>query len=191
LLAAGELVPPDFPFPAIVKRCDGAGSVGLSLLRQRPGLPTTVAWPSRIERFCNGMPVSVSCICGHKGVFPLPPSWQRLSGDGRFRYEGGAIPIPPPQARRAKRLARRAVEALGGAMGYLGIDMVLGERSDGRDDVVIEINPRLTTSYVGLRTLAESNLVQAMIDVEEGRKPELRFSKSRIEFRPDGDTRTI
>ncbi len=27
-------------------------------------------------------------------------------------------------------------------LGYLGIDMILGERSDGSDDVVIEINPR-------------------------------------------------
>ena len=35
--------------------------------------------------------------------------------------------------------------------------------------VVVEINPRLTTSYVGLRSLCEGNLMQTLLDTVMGR----------------------
>ena len=38
---------------------------------------------------------------------------------------------------------------------------MLGDDPAGADDVVIEINPRLTTSYLGLRRLARDNLADA------------------------------
>jgi predicted ATP-grasp superfamily ATP-dependent carboligase len=60
------------------------------------------------------------------------------------------------------------VGALPGAFGYLGVDLVLGESADGADDFVIEINPRLTTSYIGLRAAVEENLAAAMLDIAEG-----------------------
>jgi predicted ATP-grasp superfamily ATP-dependent carboligase len=48
-------------------------------------------------------------------------------------------------------------------LGYLGVDLVLGDDPSGADDRVIEINPRLTTSYVGLRAAALCNLAEAML----------------------------
>ncbi len=56
----------------------------------------------------------------------------------------------------------------------------------GGDDVVIEINPRLTTSYVGLRAATRDNLAAAMLNVAEGRTPELMFAIERLEFTSDG-----
>ena len=69
------------------------------------------------------------------------PCTQKLSDDGRFRYLGGACCLSLTSRARATRLALRAVMTLPQPLGYLGIDMILGERSDGSDDVVIEINP--------------------------------------------------
>ena len=42
--------------------------------------------------------------------------------------------------------------------------MVLGENPSGEDDVVIEINPRITTSYVGLRAATGVNLAAPLLD---------------------------
>jgi predicted ATP-grasp superfamily ATP-dependent carboligase len=39
-------------------------------------------------------------------------------------------------------------------LGYLGVDLILGEDGNGAVDCVVEINPRLTTSYVGLQAAA-------------------------------------
>jgi predicted ATP-grasp superfamily ATP-dependent carboligase len=73
--------------------------------------------------------------------------------------------------------------------GYLGVDLLLGPADDGSQDYVIEVNPRLTTSYVGLRALSETNVARAMLDVAAGRAPVLAFRDEVIEFDADGTIR--
>jgi hypothetical protein len=55
-------------------------------------------------------------------------------------------------------LAQSALALLPGLQGYVGVDLVLS----GSDAWLIEINPRLTTSYIGLRQLIQLNLAQAI-----------------------------
>jgi predicted ATP-grasp superfamily ATP-dependent carboligase len=68
------------------------------------------------------------------------------------------------------------------------VDVILGDGPAG--DVVVEINPRLTTSYVGLRALAVDNLVAAMLRVAEGRPAGVNWRAGRAEWRigPGGIT---
>jgi predicted ATP-grasp superfamily ATP-dependent carboligase len=88
---------------------------------------------------------------------------------------------------RAQRLARRAIAPVDGLSGYVGVDLVLGAAGDGSEDVAIEINPRLTTSYVGLRALAEFNLAEAMLALALGRPlPERRYRDGVVEWSADG-----
>jgi predicted ATP-grasp superfamily ATP-dependent carboligase len=180
-------------FPAVVKPKFGAGSQAVRLVHN---LDEVDQWKidykpigSRIEEFCPGMAASVAFLCGPHGRFALPPSRQRLSDDGEFRYLGGSLPLPPEFAARATTLASRAVATLPDPLGYLGVDLVLGKSADGSEDVVIEINPRLTTSYVGLRALARENLAAAMLDVAGGRTPRLSFADRQLEFDSDGTIR--
>jgi predicted ATP-grasp superfamily ATP-dependent carboligase len=53
-------------------------------------------------------------------------------------------------------------------MGYVGIDMVLTDR----DAVVIEVNPRVTTSYVGLRKVLRPNPAALMLEAARGNLPD-------------------
>jgi predicted ATP-grasp superfamily ATP-dependent carboligase len=91
-----------------------------------------------------------------------------LSDDGRFKYLTSTLPLAPDLTRRAERLALRAIDSLHEPRGYLGVDLVLGDGAHGADDYVIEINPRLTTSYVILRTATRENLAQAMLTIISG-----------------------
>jgi predicted ATP-grasp superfamily ATP-dependent carboligase len=71
-----------------------------------------------------------------------------------------------------------------GLSGYVGVDVVLGD--DDRD-WAIEINPRLTTSYVGLRAIAKFNLAEAMLAVVQDQPlPEIAWHGRQIEFTQDG-----
>jgi tyramine---L-glutamate ligase len=190
-VAPGQPLPPDFAFPAVGKPRWGAGSQGVQRLADRKAAADWIAGvtePSRLERFCPGVAASVALVCGPKGLHPLVPCRQRLSDDGRFVYQGGSLPLEAPLARRAVDLATRAVRALAEPTGYLGVDLVLGADTDGRDDVVIEVNPRLTTSYVGLRAAASpgTNLAAAMLAACEGRTPQLSFRPVEVQFDPDG-----
>lgn len=178
-------------YPAVWKRRDGAGSQDVRLLRDEieaaQAAPLSV--PSHLERYCPGLPASVAWLCGPAGCHPLPPCRQWLSDDGRFAYLGGATPLPPPLAARAVELSRRAVGCLPQPRGYLGIDLVLGDDVDGSGDAVIEINPRPTTSYVGLRAASRANLAQALIDAANGQPPKLDFAPGVVEFTADGTVR--
>ncbi len=89
-------------------------------------------------------------------------------------------------ADRATRLARQALTALPDSTGYVGVDLVLGGDPLGGDDHVIEVNPRLTTSYVGLRQLVQGNLADAMLRIAGGTATPVSCYERTIEFRADG-----
>ncbi len=188
-LGPGQRVPAGFGFPAVVKPCWGAGSQGVQKVLSARAAEQAVARlgvACRVERFCAGQPASVAVLCGPGGCRPLVPCTQRL-GRG-FRYLGGGLPLPRPLARRAVRLGVRAVTALPQPRGFLGVDLVLGLDPRGSDDVVIEINPRLTTSYVGLRRAAVSNLAGVMLAVAQGRACRLCFRRMVVQFTAKGQT---
>jgi predicted ATP-grasp superfamily ATP-dependent carboligase len=148
--------------PLVRKPIDGAGSWHVCLTHRAE----LAAWLDGsqdicVQAFCPGRPASVVGLCGGRQPELLPPCWQWLEPP-TFAYRGGEVIVAGELAERARRLASRALAALPATRGYVGVDLVLGEPPDGSRDVVIEVNPRLTTSYVGLRQLATSNLAEAM-----------------------------
>ena len=171
----------------ILKPIDGAGSLDVRRVDSVAQLTLKeISTTMRLEHFRPGTPVSVAVICGRHGVSLLPPCLQKLSTPGDFAYLGGECPIDLALAQRASRLAKLAMQALPRSIGYVGIDLVLGEDPTGSEDVVIEVNPRLTTSYVGLRRLVEQNLAAAMLQMAQGQAIELSLRPGRVEFSADG-----
>jgi predicted ATP-grasp superfamily ATP-dependent carboligase len=140
-----------------------------------------------LQPFVAGQPASVAFLVGPGGPLALAPAAQDLSSDGRFHYRGGWLPLPPHLGERAVRLARPAIEVISGLRGFVGVDLVLGDAPDGSEDWVIEINPRLTTSYLGLRALAETNLAELMLRIVQGKQvTPPRWRSDRVEFRLHG-----
>jgi predicted ATP-grasp superfamily ATP-dependent carboligase len=182
-------------YPAVMKPRDGAGSQATVLVRKSADIERSLAmaraegWTGELilQPFIPGQACSVSFLIGDAHVEALLPVSQILSDDGRFRYQGGCIPLAAPLAARATRLAACAVQALPGLHGYVGVDLVLGSAEDGSEDYVIEINPRLTTSYVGLRALVKSNLAEAMIQAACGQAfGPLEWDVGSVRFWPEG-----
>ena len=145
-----------------------------------------------LQEFVGGRAASVAFLCGPAGNVPLVPVFQLLSDDGRFKFLGGELPIPSDLAERAVKLAKRAVDCVPGLLGYVGVDLVLGDAADGKRDFAIEINPRLTTSYVGLRALAEFNIAEAMLQAAAGKLAEpLKWKPGRVRFTPEGSVAKV
>jgi predicted ATP-grasp superfamily ATP-dependent carboligase len=180
-------------FPAVCKPRHGAGSQATFLVRNERELDEAVrraraeGWHGEliVQPHVAGFPASVAFLTGPGRRLALPPAAQQLSDDGRFHYWGGSLPLPPDLADRAAQLAAAAVDAVEGWGGYIGVDVVLGAAADG--DAVIEINPRPTTSYVGLRALALFNLAEALLAVASGRPPPaMAWRPGPVRFSPDG-----
>jgi predicted ATP-grasp superfamily ATP-dependent carboligase len=186
LLDRDHLQWPDVPFPLVVKPIDGCGSQGVQRLNSSHDELDWSEIPGKaiVQRYCAGTPASVAFLKHDVTYWQLPICRQILSSDGRFTYLGGDTPLSDDQVQRAIHLANAPRVSKSG--GYFGIDLILGEAADGSQDYVIEINPRLTTSYVGLRALSNTNLAQAMLDVAMGREPQLDWKPGRVRWSADG-----
>ncbi len=154
-----------FLYPAVLKVNHGAGSLDMRRIEAESDLPPQSEWHRfRLEELLLGSPASVSFACGACGPVLIGTSNQNF--EGLFAYTGGSVPLPPALAERATRLARLAMNAMPTTFGYVGVDLMLGD--DASSDVVLEINPRLTTSYLGHRAARDENLAQFVIDVADG-----------------------
>ncbi|QDS99405.1 ATP-grasp domain-containing protein [Adhaeretor mobilis] len=181
-----ERLPDDFPYPAVLKPVDGAGSQHTLRVEGALDQPDPHPWPRRLEQYILGRPASVLFICGPSGETPLPPCWQRLSTDGRFQYLGGSLILVKALAQRATDLASRALSALAPVSGFIGVDLILGEATNGSEDFVIEVNPRVTTSYAGLRAVVKENLAGMAIAAATGSPITPTSRGIPLEFTADG-----
>jgi tyramine---L-glutamate ligase len=171
-------------FPRVTKPRFGAGSQETQKVDGSVAFSTSPGHFGEkvIQPFVPGVAASVAFLIGPAQTIALEPAAQHLSDDDRFTYLGGSLPLPTPLADRARAVAGAAVAAVPGLLGYVGVDVVLGDR-----DWVIEINPRLTTSYVGLRALARENLAEVMLQLACGEsvpKPHRRGGE--VRFTADG-----
>ena len=176
-LAPGETLPIGFHMPAVRKDRASVGCDGMQIIRDSNVAPAPTA--TRLEAFVTGTPVGVSCLCGPDRIEVLPPMRQRFTAGDAPRYLGSDPLDDELLAARARALARRAVEAVmrraatpadqsPPAVGWVGVDMILGLRDDGRADRVLEVNPRVTTSFVALAARSGTSLVQTMLALAEG-----------------------
>ena len=120
--------------------------------------PTARAYPSlRVpcrgpcsSRTSRGIPMSASFLVDARSAAHLIGiGRQRMEiEEGKFRYVGGVLPVPCP---RAEPLLRRAVASIPGLRGFVGVDFLWDPSRC--EAVVLEINPRPTTSFVGLSRL--------------------------------------
>jgi predicted ATP-grasp superfamily ATP-dependent carboligase len=101
-----------------------------------------------IQEYVSGIHGSISVIYGRGGYLLYSLNLQLIILDGsRLRYVGGVLPIRNHVfRRRAEIVLSKLYESFPELRGYIGLDVVWG-----RDDMyVIEVNPRATTSIIGI-----------------------------------------
>ena len=111
-----------------------------------------------MQRYVEGIAASVSLLVAGERSTVLSLNKQRVRAGIPFAYDGGVAAVDHPRRREACELAQRAVALVPGLRGYVGVDVVLGEDRTW----LIEINPRPTTSYVGLRRVIDLNMAAAI-----------------------------
>ncbi|OLC53038.1 MAG: hypothetical protein AUH92_06620 [Acidobacteria bacterium 13_1_40CM_4_69_4] len=179
--------------PFVVKPRDGCGGRGVILVRRRAAIGAAIAALRKatqrrdflVQEYVEGDAASVSILArdradpGDRSAL-LPLGLNRQTGEWRdsFAYLGG-------ETMAATAAVAALARAAPGVRGYLGVDLVLGRAGA----TVIEVNPRLTTSYIGLRRSVGENLARLVLDAATGRPLPVRVAvASRHRFRADGTT---
>lgn len=145
-------LPRDASYPAVLKPADGAGSVETFFIPGPDDLPAeSLGMASAVlQPFVPGIPLSASFLVDSGGGIELVGvARQCFEREGRaFHYRGGVVPFGRAVPIEA---AWKAVRSVPGLKGWIGVDFLRDEASGSVS--ILEINPRLTTSYVGFRAL--------------------------------------
>lgn len=179
-------------YPVVVKPDRGAGCCGVSLVRNARELATKLAQgfgPAKgrplLQQYVRGVPASVSLLCDGRRAVALAINAQAIRAGAAFSYAGGCTPLDHPLAERAIAAAIRTCEQFPGLRGYVGVDLVLTEA----DAIVIEINPRVTTAYLGVRSAirpGDGNIAAMAIDACRGTLPAPPRIARRVRFTAAG-----
>ena len=177
-------------YPMVLKPARGAGCEGVWLvrnareLRQAVGVGRDASPGARvlIQRYVPGMAASVSLLADGRRAVALTVNSQRMRMSRPFLYGGGQTPLSHPLAQRAAQAAVRACEGLPGLRGYVGVDFVLTEA----EPCVIEVNPRLTTAYLGVRSVMDDNVAALALAACAGKLPRAPAIGRSIRFTPSG-----
>ena len=179
-------------YPVVLKPTDGVSCGGLSIVKEPVQLERAIekikeASASEffvVQEFINGTSASISLLSTGKKALALSLNKQNITLVGpedASSYDGGTVPLDHPLKKEALSIAEKLVESIEGLRGYVGVDLILSD-----DKIfVVDVNPRLTTSYVGLCRVTSFNLAEAIVNsVLKGTlptKPEIRefscFSK--------------
>jgi predicted ATP-grasp superfamily ATP-dependent carboligase len=173
----GKIIRDRINFPVIFKPSNGVSCCGLSVVRNKKQVSAALhkiknATSNKeflVEELINGTATSVSLFSIDGKSVPASLNRQEVAIEtpkAASKYIGGSVPFDDLLQNEAFDKAKRIVKLFPDLCGYIGIDFVLAEG----EAVAIEVNPRLTTSYIGLRRVIDFNPAQAIINAVLERK---------------------
>ena len=154
----------EMTYPAVIKPTNGAGSVDTyrvsspAELRDRREM---LVGDFLVQEYVEGEPLSGSYLVDEKGqAHRLAIGRQDMVIlEGRFEYRGGEIPF---RREVDEAPVLDAIQSVPGLRGFIGVDFIANPETGATS--VIEINPRATTSTVGLcKLLQPGRLAEAWL----------------------------
>ncbi|MCX7627057.1 MAG: ATP-grasp domain-containing protein [Methylophilaceae bacterium] len=182
-----EFLPSDGPH--VAKPDDGVGCEDSMLFDDVTAMLAWLAQGRRqshvIQPWLRGEAASLSMLCRDGEAWLLSCNRQLIEiRDGALHYGGSRINDMVEHWRKGEEVSRRIAAALPGLRGYVGVDVII---EAGRL-TVLEINPRLTTSYVGLQRAIGYNPAGLVLDLlYNGRMTKLaKLERNPVEVILDG-----
>jgi predicted ATP-grasp superfamily ATP-dependent carboligase len=152
-------MPLPFSLPCVVKPDDGVGCEGAAIVRSpvdweclRGRLSASMDWV--VQPLTAGESLSLSALFSRGNTLLWTVNRQHIVEEGHgFRLAGCGVNALDDSGGTLAGLAERVAVAVPELWGYAGIDLILSEAGPR----VLEINPRLTSSYAGLRASLNIN----------------------------------
>jgi tyramine---L-glutamate ligase len=112
------------------------------------------------QPYIAGTPASLSVLCRDGRAVLLSCNEQRIGRQAdRLSFEGVLVNALRRERPALEPLARAIAGTIPGLAGYVGVDLILTPSGP----IVVEVNPRLTTAYVGLTEALGINVAAAIL----------------------------
>ncbi len=122
-----------------------------------------------VQPFVKGVSMSLSVLMRDGQAILLSCNQQKIIiKSGRFELIGCRVNVEPENRKELALLLQTLTKQIPGLWGYVGIDYIDSETGPS----LLEINPRLTTSYVGIRKALGVNVAGLVLQLMRG-LPEL------------------
>ncbi len=115
-------------------------------------------------RYIEGEHLSASVITGRTQL-PLTVNKQLIEINDNISYKGGVVPYYCNRNNEVIEVAKKTLKVLG-CEGYAGVDMVLGDKP-----YVVDVNPRPTTSIIGIAKVLEAEIADLILKSKFGELP--------------------
>lgn len=152
----------------VAKPEDGAGCEGVQLFDSLNDLKEWIMQDDRYlhylaQPYQQGIAASISMLCRNGKAWLLSCNQQHIECDsGQFKLGGVTVNGMLAYWQRFETIARKIAQMLPDALGYIGVDVIVDTVNN--KIYVLEINPRLTTSYVGLHEALNANPAKLILD---------------------------
>jgi len=160
----------------VIKPDDGIGAEGCLYFKDITSLRDYMSnfngnTKYAVQKFIAGIPASISLLCYQGRALLLSCNRQLFEfAGGRGHFKGVIVNGLVQYAREFEAIAKDIARAVKGLAGYIGIDLIVTDTGP----VVVEINPRLTTAYAGLRQSLGRNPAEWIYSLcQTGRFPDV------------------
>jgi predicted ATP-grasp superfamily ATP-dependent carboligase len=159
-----------FPGPWVVKPKDGAGCLNSYYIANNTDLfqiTKQIDTPEDyvIQPYLEGASLSLSCLFRKGEAWLLCCNQQHLSiNNKQFSLDACIVNIKSTHLSLYQKLIDQIAIAIPGLSAYVGIDII---HPEGEQPKVLEINLRLTTSYVGINQAIGFNIASAVIEMSK------------------------
>jgi len=149
----------------VVKIADGVGCMDSFVIKAEQ-LATAVAGLSEpqhyvLQPYTNGQAASLSCLFKHGQAWLICYNHQEIVLEqGRFSLQGCLVNMQTDKLDFYHKLIKQIAEAMPGLWGYVGIDVI--ENAE-LGPLVLEINPRLTSSFAGIQQATGINVAEQVL----------------------------
>lgn len=168
-----SLNPFNSPSGFIVKPRDGAGCIDTLFFAEYSELDTWLTSTAIIDDkmiiqpYLEGQTLSLTVLIGHHDCHVLAVNQQYIKREnGQFSFHGcnvNGITEAQFSLSNAVALTQSIHRAIPGLWGFVGIDLIV----TNNDAYIVDINPRLTTAYVGLHKSLNLNPIELLLTMME------------------------
>ena len=159
----------------IVKPIDGAGCEQTVFLKDEVSVQAWLRLAENkkqafiVQPYQRGVAASMSLMCHDGQALLLSCNQQNIviTETQHLRFQGAIVNGLSAHQAKFKLLADHIASAIPSLNGFVGVDVIL----DGDQMMVVEINPRVTTTYIALRDSLGFNPMRLLLDLVDANHP--------------------